>query len=163
MTHGYVYVGGGRLYHEIAGDGPPVALIHPGLWDRRTWDDQFEPFAERHRVIRYDLRGYGLSSRPEPGSAYSHVVDLAAILDAVGIDRAALVGCSMGGRIALDFALTHPDRVLALVLVAADVSGTEEGLPEEETWFSERWAPIESAIAAGDLERAMDLTLDAFW
>jgi pimeloyl-ACP methyl ester carboxylesterase len=105
-----VEVNGGRLEYELAGAGPAVAFLHPGLWDRRAWDDQFDVFAERHRVVRHDARGYGRSSRPEPGRPYSHVEDLGAVLDAAGIDRAALVGCSMGGGTALHFALVHPDR-----------------------------------------------------
>ncbi|MDQ3211003.1 MAG: alpha/beta fold hydrolase, partial [Actinomycetota bacterium] len=88
--------GDGRLHYEIAGAGPFVTLLHPGLWDMRTWDDQFEPWLERFRVLRYDQRGYGQSSRPTE-SPYSHVRDLVALLDHLHIDRTALVGCSMGG------------------------------------------------------------------
>ena len=65
MTEGYVDVESGRLFYENAGTGPAVVFIHPGLWDRRTWDDQFDVFAERFRAIRYDVRGYGLSSKPK--------------------------------------------------------------------------------------------------
>jgi pimeloyl-ACP methyl ester carboxylesterase len=62
----------GGIRYEVAGDGPAVTLLHPGLWDSRTWDPQFEPWAERFRVLRYDLRGYGRSSRLD-GTPYSHV------------------------------------------------------------------------------------------
>ncbi len=154
---------GGRLEYDIGGDGPDVVLLHPGLWDRRTWDDQFEVFSRPYRVLRYDLRGYGRSSRLERGRPYSNVDDLVAVMDAAGIDRAVLVGCSMGGGVELDAALVHPDRVSALVLVASAVSGTEEGTAEEEAWFAERWAPIEAEIEAGRLEQAMDLELASFW
>ncbi|MEX2204105.1 MAG: alpha/beta fold hydrolase [Actinomycetota bacterium] len=102
MTHldtGDVEINGGRLEFDVAGDGPPVVFLHPGLWDRRTWDDQFGLFSKTYRVVRYDARGYGRSSRPEPGYPYSHVEDLAAVMDAAPVDRAALVGCSMGGGI----------------------------------------------------------------
>jgi 3-oxoadipate enol-lactonase len=148
----------GTLWFEVAGDGPAVALIHPGLWDARTWDAQFEPFAERYRVVRYDVRGYGRSSRPEPGVPYSNVRDLGAVLDAAGIQRAALVGNSMGGSIALDFALTHPERTSALVLVASAVGGLED-TDEDEAWWDERWPPLEAAIEAGDVERARRLQM----
>jgi hypothetical protein len=57
-------VDGARLWVQIAGEGTPVVLLHPGLWDSRTWDDQWDAFAARHRVLRYDLRGYGRSDRP---------------------------------------------------------------------------------------------------
>src|SRR5512141_1593856 len=99
----------------------------------RTWDPQVPTFtAAGYRVIRYDLRGYGRSSRPgaEP---YSHVTDLRAVLDHLGVREAALVGCSMGGRVAIDATLSDPARVWALVPVAAGVSGFEASA-EEEDW-----------------------------
>jgi 3-oxoadipate enol-lactonase len=156
---GTVEVERGTLWFEVAGDGPAVALIHPGLWDARTWDAQFEPFAERYLVLRYDVRGYGRSSRPEPGVSYSNVHDLAAVLDANGIERTALVGNSMGGSIALDFALTFPERTSGLVLVASAVGGLED-TDEDEAWWDERWPPLEAAIEAGDVERARRLQME---
>ncbi len=158
---GHAEVDGGRLYYEVAGSGRPVVLIHPGLWDSRTWDDQFEAFTDQHRVVRYDIRGYGRSSRPEPGRPYSHVRDMAAVMDAAGVDRAAMVGCSMGGEIAIDFALTLPARTWALVLVSPGLGGFE-GTPEDEAWWEARLRPIEAAVEAGDLDKAQDLRL-AIW
>jgi len=85
VRSGFVEVKDGRLFYEAAGDdGPAVVMIHPGLWDRRAWDDKFEAFAERCRVVRYDVRGYGRSTRPD-GLRTSHVRDLAALLDALGV------------------------------------------------------------------------------
>jgi pimeloyl-ACP methyl ester carboxylesterase len=159
MTIHTVEVNGGTLFAEVAGSGSAVVLIHPGLWDRRAWDDQFGVFAKEYRVLRYDARGYGRSSRLEPGRPYSNVDDLAAVMNAVGIDRAAIVGCSMGGEITIDFTLQHPERVSALVLVTAGLGGFE-GTPEDDAWWGERQAPIEAAIEAGDLERAEDLRLE---
>jgi 3-oxoadipate enol-lactonase len=162
----FVEVEGGRLYVEEDGDGPAVVFLHPGLWDCRTWDDQFGLFADRYRVLRYDARGYGKSSRPEAGKPYSHIRDLAAVLDDAGIEQAAFVGCSMGGARAIDFTLVHPGRVFALVLVAAGPRGFE-GSPEEEAawevWYAEREPPIDAAIEAGELERAQDLRLQTMW
>lgn len=158
-----VEVDGAVLEYDVAGEGPAVVFLHPGLWDRRAWDEQFEVFAERHRVLRYDLRGFGRSSRLEAGVAYSHVEDLVAVMDAAGVDRAALVGCSMGGRIAIDAALTHPARAWALVPVAAGVGGLQEGTPEEEAWEAERLAPVEAAADAGDLDRAMTIEVRTMW
>ena len=159
MTILDVEVDGGTLFAEVAGSGPALVLIHPGLWDRRAWDDQFGVFAKEYRVLRYDARGYGRSSRLEPGRPYSNVDDLSAIMDAVHIDRAAIVGCSMGGEITIDFALEHPERVSALVLVAPGLGGFE-GTPEDDAWWEERQGPIDAAIEAGDLERAEDLRLE---
>jgi pimeloyl-ACP methyl ester carboxylesterase len=158
-----VEVDGARIEYDLAGDGEPVVLLHPGLWDRRTWDDQFGVFSRTYRVLRYDARGYGRSSAIEPGRPYSRVDDLLAVMDAVGFERAALVGCSMGGGTALDCSLARPDRLTALVLVAPGVSGTEEGTPEEEAWDAERWEPIERLIGSGDLDGAMDECLRSYW
>jgi 3-oxoadipate enol-lactonase len=150
---------GGRLAYDAAGAGPVVVFLHPGLWDRRTWDDQMTSFpAAGFRAVRYDARGYGASSRPS-GDPYSHLDDQLALLDRLDIAQAALVGCSMGGHIELDFTLEHPDRVWALVPVASGMSGFE-ALEEEEDWWEEKWAPVQAAIDAGDLDRAEDLQLE---
>lgn len=156
---GTVAVEGGALEFEVAGSGPAVVFVHPGLWDRRTWDDQFDVFARDYRVVRYDARGYGRSSRPEPGVPYSHVADLVAVMDAAGVDRAALIGCSMGGGIALETALEHPDHVTALVLAAPGLSGFES-TPEEDRSYGDLEERFERAIAEGDLDRAMELELE---
>ena len=74
MVEGYVPVEGGRLWYERAGEGFPVVLIHPGLWDSRIWDGQFDDFALQHDVIRYDTRGYGRSDLPY--GPYSDLRDL---------------------------------------------------------------------------------------
>jgi 3-oxoadipate enol-lactonase len=150
---------GAALHYEVAGDGPTVTLLHPGLWDMRTWDREVTSFADAgYRVVRYDARGYGRSSRPEPGAAYSHVRDLEALLDATDVLQTALVGCSMGGGIELDFALEHPERVWALVLAAPALGGFDP-TEEEEEWDANAYGPVEEAVEAGDLERALDLEL----
>ncbi|MEP6758116.1 MAG: alpha/beta hydrolase [Actinomycetota bacterium] len=149
---------GGHLAFEDVGDGPAVVLLHPGLWDMRTWDPQIAPFTDAgYRVIRYDLRGYGLSSRPS-AEPYSHVADLCSLLDRLDVEQAALVGCSMGGAVAIDTAITAPGRVWALVLVAAGLSGFEP-TAEEEGWWENAWSGIEEAVEAGELLRAQDLRL----
>ena len=105
---GSVDVPGGSLYYEVAGEGPAMTLIHPGLWDSRTWDPQVPVLVDAaFRVIRYDVRGYGRSSRLT-GEPYSHVRDLEALLDVLEVPLTILVGCSMGGAIAIDFTLEHP-------------------------------------------------------
>ncbi len=161
MEAGFVEVEGGRLYAESDGAGQPVVLIHPGLWDSRTWDPQLQVLAADHRVVRYDVRGYGRSSRPAPGRPYSHVRDLEAVLGALGIERAALVGCSMGGEIALDAALAMPDRVSSLVLVAPGLGGFQS-LPEEDAWWEGPDRGVQAAIESGDLERARRLQMEAW-
>lgn len=153
---------GGRLAYDVAGQGPDVVLLHPGLWDRRTWDPQMRSFPEAgFRTIRYDLRGYGGSSRPT-GAPYSHVEDLLVLLDHLGVDEAALVGCSMGGRVVIDVALERPDRAWALVLAAPGLGGFE-ATKEEDDWYEDVSAPIGEAVEAGDLQRARLLELELLW
>ena len=149
---------GARLWFETRGEGPWATFLHPGLWDSRVWDREFDAWSDRFRVLRYDFRGYGRSSRLT-GAPYSHVDDLRALLDEVGADETALVGCSMGGAAAIDFTLTEPSRITALVAVAPGLGGFE-ALEEEEDWWEQRGAPIQRAIEAGDLEHAEDLRLE---
>jgi pimeloyl-ACP methyl ester carboxylesterase len=120
---GFEAVDGGRLFFEVAGSGSPVVLIHSGITDSRSWDPQVGPFAAHHRVLRYDLRGMGRSDLGH--GSYSDLDDLLKLMDAIGFERAALVGVSMGAALALDEALEHPERVAALVLVGAAISGRQ--------------------------------------
>ncbi|MFJ5546295.1 alpha/beta fold hydrolase [Streptomyces sp. NPDC093225] len=112
---------GGRLWAERNGTGNPVVLLHGAGMDSRLWDAVVPELARHHDVIRYDARGLGRST--PPGKPFSDVEDLRAVLDHFGLRHAALVGLSMGGETALDFTLAHPERVTALVLVGASVSG----------------------------------------
>lgn len=153
---GTVEVANGRLWYERAGEGFPVVLLHPGLWDSRIWDPQFEAFAEHHDVLRYDLRGYGRSEPPV--ATYSDVGDLRAILAAQWIERCALVGCASGAQLALDFALEHPSVVDAVVLVSPDITGYRWADTGLEILADE----VESALRAGERERAMEIEM-AVW
>jgi 3-oxoadipate enol-lactonase len=126
--------------------------VHAGIGDRGLWDEQIGPFAERFRVIRPDLRGFG--GTPLPGGPFSNVNDLRALLDHLEIGRAALVGNSFGGRVCLDFALEHPERVGALVLVNSAPSG-HEGSPALDALDEEEDALLE----AGRIDDAVELTL----
>lgn len=157
-------VDGGALEFDVAGDvgRPAVVFLHPGLWDRRTWDGHFGRYAATYRVLRYDARGYGRSSRPEPRRPYSHVDDLVAVMDAAGIERAALIGCSMGGATAVEAASVHPRRIAGLVLVAPGINGWADLTDEEAADLDERFAPFEMAIDRGDLEAARDAQLAIF-
>ncbi|MGH3012830.1 MAG: alpha/beta fold hydrolase [Gaiellaceae bacterium] len=111
------------MAYDATGGGPAVVLMHAGVGDRRLWDGQVEALAERHLVVRPDLRGYGES--PLPGGPFSHVEDVRALLDELGVSEASLVGNSFGGRVAIDFALAYPERVRALLLVAPALTGYE--------------------------------------
>lgn len=121
VVTGMAEVNGTRLYYETAGKGKTVVFIHGGLADSRMWDDQFKKFAKSFRVVRYDLRGFNRSDFPK--DAFSHVDDLYALLKFLKIEKASLVGSSLGGMIAADFALEHPEMVEKLVFSASGLRG----------------------------------------
>jgi pimeloyl-ACP methyl ester carboxylesterase len=121
VESGTLPVPGGELYYEVAGSGDPVVLIHGGFGDRRMWDDQFDVLARDYRVLRYDHRGFGRS--PAPDTTYSPIRDLLQLLDRAEMDRAHLVGNSLGGALAITFALLHPERVRSLTVVASGADG----------------------------------------
>ena len=129
----------------------------------RTWDRAVRARSPTPATawLRLRLRGYGRSSRPT-GAPYSHVRDLLAVLDAAGAERGARR--LLDGRRARDRLRPsrHPDRVWALVPVAAALGGVED-LEEEIEWWERVSAPIEAALEAGDLERAEDLRLELLW
>ncbi|MEI2688883.1 MAG: alpha/beta hydrolase [Anaerolineae bacterium] len=141
-------VNGTRLYCEEAGAGPAVVLIHGFTLDTRMWDDQFLRLAQRCRAVRYDLRGFGRSDAPT-GEPYSHVEDLRALLDQLEIEQASLIGLSKGGAVALDFALTYPQRVQALALIDTVLGGfawSAEGSGRDElVWQEARRGGIPAA------------------
>jgi 2-hydroxy-6-oxonona-2,4-dienedioate hydrolase len=147
----FAEVDGASLYYEVAGLGEPLVLVHAGIADRRMWDEQLGAFAERHKVIRYDMRGFGRSETPE-GAPFSHQDDLRGLLDSLHIERAGFVGCSIGAKIVLDFTLDQPGRARALVLVCPAVSGFES---DEEP--PDEWEELVKADEAGDLERVSEL------
>ncbi|HEX3812791.1 MAG TPA: alpha/beta hydrolase [Mycobacteriales bacterium] len=116
-----VQVNGVQLGYDEAGTGPTVVLVHSALGDRRMWDGPFHDLARDHRVIRYDWRGMGESA--DASGDVAHHEDLLGLLDALDVEQAALAGCSMGGAYCVDVALTAPDRVTALALICAGLSG----------------------------------------
>src|SRR5689334_13697710 len=106
------------LPYDEAGEGPAVVLLHAGVADRRMWRDQLEPIAAAgYHVIAPDLPGFG--DAPVPPGEQAPGMDVLATIDAAGIDRAALVGCSFGGAVALRVAAVAPERVWALALISA--------------------------------------------
>jgi len=122
--HGLTQVAGADLYYEVAGSGHPIVLVPAYGFDTRCWADQVGSFSQSFTVVRYDPRGFGRSSLPVEGQAYSHQDDLAGLLDHLGIEQAHVVGISNGGRIAIGFALAYPGRTASLVAADAAVDGT---------------------------------------
>lgn len=119
---GFAEVNGTKLYYEQAGTGEVVVLIHGFTLSTAMWDDQFIPLAQQFKVVRYDMRGFGQSAVPTT-QPYTHFEDLKALLEALNISQAYLVGLSKGGAVALDFALTYPEQVLGLVLIDTVLGG----------------------------------------
>lgn len=120
---------GVRLYLEEAGSGSPIVFVHEFGGNYRSWEPQMRHFARKHRCITFAARGYPPSDIPRDVEAYSQaqaVEDIVAVLDAAGVDRAHVVGLSMGGFAALHFGLDHPDRALSLVVAGAGYGAEKE-------------------------------------
>jgi 3-oxoadipate enol-lactonase len=152
--HGFAPVGGTRLFYEVKGTGPALILIHGGQMDSRMWDDQFAVLAKKFTVIRYDVRGYGGSFLPD--QLYSDADDLAGLLDYLNVKNAQVVGLSLGGRIAIDFALAHPKRVKSLALAGPGLAGYEA--PKSEEVDLRMWNLVKAARDDGP-EKVTELWL----
>jgi pimeloyl-ACP methyl ester carboxylesterase len=147
---GTAEVNGAKFYYEVMGEGEPLVLVHAGIADSRMWEGQITALADRYKVIRYDMRGFGRTQIVE--GPFSHHEDLRGLLDFLDSDRAHIVGCSMGGGAVLDFALEYPDRVGSLVLVGSAIGGFRPDFdPPKE------WDELVAADEAGDLEFVSEL------
>ena len=143
-----VQFGGARLAGRQLGDGLPVVFLHAGVCDKRMWHEQMVMVAEEGwRAVAYDRRGYGETESPDV--AFNHVDDLEAVLKALDIHAAVFVGCSMGGGLALDFALRNPGRVIGLVLIGTSVTGSPWTSTDGEGQLE---AAEEDAFERGDLD-----------
>jgi len=146
-------INGRRLYYETAGTRTPVLLIHGNFGDRRHWDDQFLVFARKHKVIRYDVRGFGKSALPVEGQPYSHHQDAAALLQHLSIASAHVIGLSMGAGIAADFVLSHPDMSRSLVSVGPWVVGYDSPAVRE---LFDAFKRVASALQRGGTAAAVE-------
>lgn len=154
IQSGLADVNGASLYYELAGSGASIIMLHAGIADCRMWDCEFQAFARSHRALRYDMRGYG-RSLPVDGE-FNLQDDLEALLATLDIPPPfILMGCSMGGGLAIDFALAHPDRIAKLILVGSGPAGLEL----EADWPDELLAQSEAAFEAGDVERVAELDM----
>jgi pimeloyl-ACP methyl ester carboxylesterase len=138
---------GVRLYLEETGEGPPVLFVHEFAGDHRSWEPQVRALSRRYRCITYNARGYPPSDVPEDPAAYSQaraVADAIAVLDALGIERAHVVGLSMGGFATLHLGLRHPDRARSLVVAACGYGAQ----PERQAAFKEESGVVADAFAA---------------
>lgn len=170
-----IAVEGAVLSGEIGGDGTPLVFVHGMAGDRHEWDGLRRLLPPDMPTLAYDLRGFGLSTAQE-GVPFSHAGDLLALFDRLGIARAPVAGLSMGGGIALNFALSHPDRVSRLILISPALVGWEWSDEWKDLWRGvsgparagnmalarERWfahpmfAGVRGSEAADELRRAID-------
>lgn len=127
-------INGTTLHYTLQGEGETLVLIHAGVADSRSWQQQLEAFAQDYQVLAYDLRGYGQSKMPA-NEAYTHHEDLHALLNHLGIETTHIVGMSMGGKTAINFALTYPNMVKNLILIGSALEGYSlQGEYLEKMW-----------------------------
>ena len=148
-----VEVNGARLWYDEAGSGPPLMLLHGGLGDSELWEPVVPFLAEHFRTIRTDLRFFGRSTGP--AAPWSWQDDAIGVLGALGIERAALAGLSLGGRLATEIALAHPDRVSALALVAPGLAGHDG-----RAYTADMERRYEEAEAAGEKDLMLEIDLE---
>ena len=148
-------INGIDLYYEQAGEGDAIIFIHAGIADSRMWDAQFAEFAKQYHVIRYDMHSFG-QSQPN-GQTYNMFTDLGALLDYLNIEKATLIGCSMGGTLAIDFTLENPDRVRALVTVCSRPRGYPMRSEPDPMWDE-----LDAVFDTGDMGRVSEMETD-YW
>ncbi len=148
---GLVDINGARIYYETTGSGIPFVMIHAGVADSRQWNNEFLFFTSDYKVLRYDMRGYG-KSEPVNGE-FSHLSDLHSLLHTLEFEEPlVMMGCSMGGGLAMDFALTYPSKVRALIMVGSGPGGLELDVPTPA-----KFAEVEKAFEAGDFDLVAEL------
>jgi 3-oxoadipate enol-lactonase len=152
---GFFSIQGAPLYYEIGGQGETLLLLHAGIADSRMWDEQFAAFAQHYQVVRYDLHGFGQSQFPD--GPFAQHEDPVALLHALNIEKAHVMGISFGARVALDFALAYPTMVSSLILVAPSVGGDVPSDAVQKFWSEE-----EALLQKGDLSAASWLNV-RFW
>ena len=133
----YITVSGeGKIYYEERGKGTPLILLHGHSLDTRMWDEQFDDFAQGHRTIRLDFRGYGRSSEQREDFQHTHVDDVLTVMDSLKIEKAHIVGLSMGAFVAGDMLAMYPERMLSCTLASGSIRnspGPAEPMTEEES------------------------------
>jgi len=148
------HINGVELYYEETGSGTPLVLVHEFAGDYRSWEPQVRHFSRQYRVITYNARGYPPSQVPEDPAAYSQdiaVADLLGVMDHLGLEKAHVVGFSMGGYAALIFGMRHPGRCLSLTIV-----GCGYGSGEDRTKWEADVTQVAERIAAEGMEQAAE-------
>lgn len=154
IRKGHAAVNDTQLFYEESGDGEPLILIHGFALDHRQWDDQMDIFVKDYRVLRYDLRGFGKSKVPSD-IPYSHADDLKALLDHLDIQEAHILGHSFGGRVAITFAIFHPEMTISLIGADPALEGFQPNHPSTQELMNE----LDNVWSAGRVDKARELFL----
>lgn len=136
LKKGKINIGQAQLYYEEMGQGEPVILIHGHSLNHNMWNSQFFELAKKYRTIHYDLRGYGYSSSQKEGEQFTHVDDLIRFMDVLNIEKAHIIGLSLGGYIGTDMLGWYPERIMSAVLVSGNIRHNprpSKPMCEEET------------------------------
>jgi len=142
--------GANKIFFDSYGQGTPIVFLHPWTTNGYIWYFQIFPFARTNQVVVIDHRGHGRSDKPRSGySIQEHASDVAAVLDTLKIDKAILVGNSIGGMIALQFNLDHPGRVIGNFILSSG-TGLGRGMPNEvRTAFTNNYEATFGAMLDG--------------
>ena len=147
-NQGFAEVNGTKLFYKVSGKGTPIILIHGFSFDSRCWKNQIPALKKKYQVICYDLRGFGQSSLPALDQPYSHTKDLISLMDHLGIDKAILLGHSYGGKVAIEYAFNHPERLIGLILPEGAMDANDMNLGNEldelMTWVRSTWGAAKS-------------------
>lgn len=129
IVDSHITVDGVRIAYSLSGNGPPVVLLHGWACNRRFWDEQVRSLSKTHRVLAPDFRGHGESEAPEDGYTLKRLAgDVHAVMSALEMRPAAVIGHSMGGMVVQQLAATHPRDLSALALVATAAADPERQL-----------------------------------
>lgn len=151
----HVVSNGARIYYEVTGEGYPVIFCHEFAGGYESWEPQVAHFSRQYKVVTWNARGYPPSDVPETVDAYSQdnsIEDLRAVMDALDIPTAHLVGFSMGGNIALNFAFKYPERATSLV-----IAGTGSGSMDPDS-FRKRLDEFATALETHGMAGMEDYT-----
>lgn len=152
MSYQFANINDVKMHYDVRGSGPALLLIHAGIANLTMWEQQVPAFTQHFRVIRHDVRGFG--ETPNPAGRYTDYSDVKALFDLLGVSRANVLGISNGGRITMDFALTYPDMLDKLILVAPGLPGFK---PPEDVFVKEMSAKYEEALKAGNKGLAAEI------
>lgn len=163
----FIEIGSASLFVDRRGPtggeaaaGGHIVFLHAGVADRRMWSVQLAALASAHQVVAYDRRGFG--NTRYRADTFSHVEDLLALLNHLQLEKVMLVGCSQGGRIAVDFALQFPDRVSGMVLIAPAISGEDNEDFDHPAAVLSLAEKLDAAEASDDMEALNELEAQAW-